>query len=128
MNSYDGEMPRQQAFLKAERRRKHDAETTEARQRAREQVLMLAEMRKQRGEHALQNQQTLRTQLAVRRRLLDALDEPRSVPQLAEQTGIASHEVLWYMAALRKRGLIEEARMDDMGDYYLYTLSREARS
>ena len=119
---------RQRAFMLAEARLKHDPATTQARQAERERVLRLAEMRRQRGDQGARSAQLVRTELATRRKLLDLLEEePSSAPQLAEQTGMQTHEVLWYLAAMRKRGLIEEAGTDDMGDYFLYTLSTEAR-
>lgn len=119
---------RQRAFMLAEARLKHDSATTHTRQQARERVLRLAEMRRQRGDQAARCAQLVRTELATRRKLLDILEaEPRSAPQLAQQTGRPTHEVLWYLAAMRKRGLVEEAGMDDTGDFFLYTLSKEAR-
>ena len=55
-------------------------------------------------------------------------DAPHSVPQLAGQTGISAHEVLWHIAAMKKYGLVEETGMDESGDYYLYGLSKEAKA
>ena len=55
-------------------------------------------------------------------------DMPHSVPQLAEQTGISAHEVLWHIAAMRKYGLVEETGTDESGDYYLYCLSKEKKA
>jgi len=43
---------------------------------------------------------------------------PRTVPQLAQETGIASSKVLWYVMALKKYGKVAEAGR--AGDYYLY--------
>lgn len=127
-DTVDKQLARQRAFMLAEARLKHDPATTQARQAARERVLRLAEMRSQRGDQAAHKAELVREELATRRKLMDMLEEePRTAPQLAQQTGMPTHEVLWYLAAMRKRGLIEEARTDDTGDFFLYTLSKEAR-
>jgi hypothetical protein len=52
--------------------------------------------------------------------------EPRSIPQLAKMTGVPAHVVLWNIAALRKYGRVEEAGLDEAGEYYQYRLSKEA--
>ncbi len=43
---------------------------------------------------------------------------PRTVPQLAAETGLPAPKVLWYLMALRKYGKVAEAGRS--GDYYLY--------
>lgn len=43
---------------------------------------------------------------------------PRTVPEIAAQTGLPSHKVLWYVMALKKYGKIAEA--GQAGDYYRY--------
>lgn len=50
--------------------------------------------------------------------------DAKTVPQIAEATGIPSAEVLWYVAALKKYGDVIEAEQD--GDYYRYGLSGRA--
>jgi predicted transcriptional regulator len=54
--------------------------------------------------------------------------QPRSVPQLADETGMSAEEVLWHIAAMKKYGLVEESGTDDSGDYYLYGLSKEVKA
>jgi hypothetical protein len=62
---------------------------------------------------------------AVRRRVRGALAEgPATVPSLAAVTGLATKEVLWHVAAMRKYGDLVEAGMD--GDYCTYSLVAEA--
>ena len=97
-------------------------------QKARQRTEMLVELRKQHSERAKVAQELLRTQQQVRKTLQRAMQgAPRSVPQLAEQTGISAHEVLWHIAAMKKYGLVEETGMDEAGEYYLYDLSKEAK-
>jgi len=90
---------------------------------------MLAELRKQHGAQAREAQELLKQQQTRRRGLLEALqDGPRTVPQLAAATGLPAHEVLWHVAAMRKYGHLEEAGMDEDGDYYLYGRPKEPQS
>jgi DNA invertase Pin-like site-specific DNA recombinase len=44
-----------------------------------------------------------------------------TIPEIADATGISSHEVLWLMAALKKYGQIVEAEKD--GSYFRYALT-----
>jgi predicted transcriptional regulator len=98
-------------------------------EQAKQQTEMLVELRKQHSERAKVAQELLRAQQQVRKTLQRAMrSAPRSVPQLAEQTGISAHEVLWHIAAMKKYGLIEETGMDEAGEYYLYGPSKEAKA
>ena len=47
--------------------------------------------------------------------------EARTVPEIAEATGIASAEVLWFIATLKKYGEIAEGDKD--GGYFRYYLA-----
>ncbi len=101
--------------------------SSESKEKARQRTRLLVELRKKHAEAVKGTQELLKAQQAVRRTLQRALqDEPRTVPQLAEATGLAAHEVLWHVAAMKKYGLVEEAGMDDAEEYYLYCLPREA--
>jgi len=44
-----------------------------------------------------------------------------TVPQIARETGISPDKVLWYIAALKKYGEINEAEKD--GGYFRYVLT-----
>lgn len=48
-------------------------------------------------------------------------DNPRTVPEIAEGTGIPTSEVLWYLASLKKYGKIVEGEKD--GAYFRYELA-----
>ena len=41
-----------------------------------------------------------------------------TIPQIAEETGIPSHEVLWFIATMKKYGEVVESGPD--GSYYRY--------
>lgn len=45
-------------------------------------------------------------------------DRPRTVPEIAEATGIPSSDVMWYVATLKKYGQVLEADQD--GSYFRY--------
>jgi predicted transcriptional regulator len=47
--------------------------------------------------------------------------EARTVPEIAEATGLASAEVLWFIATLKKYGEIAEGDKD--GGYFRYYLA-----
>ena len=51
-------------------------------------------------------------------------DKARTVPEIAEATGLASAEVLWFIATLKKYGEILEGDKD--GGYFRYYLEDAA--
>jgi len=90
---------------------------------------VLKELRRQHGDRVKQTQELLKTRQSVRKALERAMqDAPRSVPHLAEQTGIPAHEILWHIAAMKKYGMVEETGTDESGDYYVYGLVKEAKT
>lgn len=44
-----------------------------------------------------------------------------TIPEIADATGMPSHEVLWFMATMKKYGEIAEAEKD--GAYFRYALT-----
>lgn len=52
-------------------------------------------------------------------------DTPRTVPEIAAEIGKPAHEVLWFVAALKKYGIVVETGM--RGDYPLYERAGEVR-
>jgi predicted transcriptional regulator len=51
-------------------------------------------------------------------------EQPRTVPEVAQATGLPAHEVLWHITALRKYGEVVETGMS--GAYYLYQTTPKA--
>jgi predicted transcriptional regulator len=97
-------------------------------ERARERTQMLIDLRKRHAKPVKIAQELLKGQQSIRKTLEHAMQgAPRSVPQLATQTGLAADVVLWHIAALKKYGLVEEMELDESGDYYLYRLSKEVK-
>ncbi|KAF0108130.1 MAG: hypothetical protein FD146_1144 [Anaerolineaceae bacterium] len=53
-------------------------------------------------------------------------ETPKTVPEIAAEIGKPSHEVLWFVASLKKYGIVVEAGM--CGDYPLYQRAKEAQA
>ena len=51
-------------------------------------------------------------------------NQPATVPEITEATGIPSDRVLWYLATLKKYGDIIEGEKD--GSYFRYVLTKSA--
>ena len=51
---------------------------------------------------------------------------PKTVPDIAAELGKPAHEILWFVAALRKYGIVVEAGM--CGDYPLYQRAEEVQA
>ena len=67
----------------------------------------------------------LREQKKIQREICQSIREnPKAVPEIAVEIGRPAHEVLWYLAAYKKYGLVMEAGM--CGDYPLYLKVKEA--
>ena len=49
----------------------------------------------------------------------------RTVPEISQETGIPSHEVLWHLMAMKKYGIVIEG--DERDGYYEYTLKEEEK-
>ncbi|MCG6894414.1 MAG: hypothetical protein LJE65_12455 [Desulfobacteraceae bacterium] len=63
----------------------------------------------------------VKTQKKERKAILACLEKnPATVPEIAETTGIPSHRVIWFVAALKKYGELVEDGQD--GSYFRYAL------
>ncbi len=57
----------------------------------------------------------------LRKQVIAALkDGPRTVPQIAEATGIESKTVFWHVVSMKKYGKVAEGQPS--GDYFEYAL------
>ena len=100
-----------------------------SKEETRKQTQMLIELRQQYSVQVKKAQELLKEQQTVRKTLQRALHQaPHSIPQLAVTTNVAAHLILWHIAAMKKYGIVEEAGMDENGEYYLYRLTKEAKS
>ena len=73
-----------------------------------------------------QAQEARKTYTAMRKTLLEALkgEDSKTIPQLAEATGLESSVVTYYLMTLLKFGEIEVDGIDDSDEYYLYKLKK----
>ena len=53
-------------------------------------------------------------------------ETPHTIPEIATEIGKPTHEVLWFVAALRKYGIVVENGM--CGDYPLYQRAKEVEA
>jgi predicted transcriptional regulator len=53
-------------------------------------------------------------------------ETPKTVPEIAKEIGKPTHEVLWFMAVMKKYGIVVEAGM--CGDYPLYQRAKEVQA
>jgi len=51
--------------------------------------------------------------------------EPKTIPEIAEETGLERNDVTYHLMSLMKFGEVEEDRMDDMDEYYYYRLKED---
>lgn len=96
------------------------------REAARARIQLLKRLREEHGETVARTQARLKAQKALRRQLCQPMrDGPKTIPELAEATGIPAIEVLWHITAMKKYDLIEETGM--CGEYYLYQRREEKK-
>jgi predicted Rossmann fold nucleotide-binding protein DprA/Smf involved in DNA uptake len=66
--------------------------------------------------------EVIRDEMFMRKQVLQALsDGPRTVPEIAEAMGSPVHEVMYWVMAARKYGLVAEVKDPD-DDYFQYAL------
>jgi predicted transcriptional regulator len=87
----------------------------------------LKHLREQHKDSVERTQVLLKEQQTIRRQICQVLrDSPKTVPEVADATGLSAHQVLWHVTAMKKYSLIQESGMS--GEYYLYRLPQEAQS
>jgi predicted Rossmann fold nucleotide-binding protein DprA/Smf involved in DNA uptake len=90
-------------------------------QAGKERLKALREARKTKIDGA---KQRVKENREVRKKLTEILGRgPRTVPEIALETGIPSHHVLWHLTSMRKYGKVAEG--EQSGDYFLYVLLKE---
>jgi predicted Rossmann fold nucleotide-binding protein DprA/Smf involved in DNA uptake len=88
---------------------------------------LLKQLREQHAETVARTQALLKEQKRIQQEICKVMrDTPKSVPEVAEATGMPAPEVLWYMASFKKYGLIVEKGM--CGDYPLYQKAEEKKA
>ncbi len=84
----------------------------------------LKELRQARKKTIEYVRETVKKNRDIRKTLAEALSQgPRTVPELAQATGIPSQYVLWHLTSMKKYGKVAEG--DPSGDYFQYVLLKE---
>jgi predicted transcriptional regulator len=84
----------------------------------------LKALREQRPTETEAAQARLKEQTKIEREITRVLKEsPKTVPALAEATGLPTQTVFWHLVALKKYGKVAEAEQE--GDYFRYRLVSE---
>lgn len=88
---------------------------------------MLKRMREAHAETVERTQALLKEQKRIQQEICKVIrDTPKSVPEVAEATGMPADKVLWYMASFKKYGVIIEKGM--CGDFPLYQKAEEKKA
>lgn len=91
---------------------------------ARQRSEMLKRLRTEHAEFVERTQALLKEQKQIQKIICQSIHtQARTVPEIAEQIGMPTHEVLWYLTAFKKYNLVVEDGMD--GDYVLYREAQE---
>jgi predicted transcriptional regulator len=86
---------------------------------AKQRAIFLKKLREEHKETVARTQALLKEQQATRKDICKhARNEPKTIPELAELSGIPASEVLWHITAMKKYGLVAETGI--CGEYYLY--------
>jgi predicted transcriptional regulator len=86
---------------------------------AKKRAIFLKKLREEHKDTVARTQALLKEQQATRRDICKhARVEPKTIPELAELSGIPAGEVLWHITAMKKYGLVAETGI--CGEYYLY--------
>lgn len=81
----------------------------------------LKSLREDRKEIIARNREFLKNQSNERGLIHKGLKSgDKTIPELAEETGLPGNTILYYLSAMRKYGLVAEA--SHAGPYYRYTL------
>lgn len=96
-----------------------------AKEEVRRRTELLKKLREEHKETVARTQALLKEQKKVNQQICQAIQEnARTVPEVAQATGLPAHEVLWHITAMKKYGLVLETGMGD--EYYLYQTAKEA--
>jgi predicted transcriptional regulator len=100
---------------------------TQTKEEAKQRTAKLKALRDQHQDTVERTRALLKTQQAVRRQICRQLRSgPKIVPEIAAETGLPSHDVLWHITAMKKYDLVVE--VGQCGEYYQYAMAKEAES
>jgi predicted Rossmann fold nucleotide-binding protein DprA/Smf involved in DNA uptake len=94
------------------------------REAARIRTQMLKQLRETHNETVERTRERLKAQKAIRAQICKVLRAaPKTVPELAEATGLPAGEVLWHLTAMKKYDLAREVA--PCGAYFLYEVIKD---
>jgi predicted transcriptional regulator len=94
---------------------------------AKQRTQLLKRLREEHRETVMRTQTLLKEQQDIRRHICQALrDTPKTVPEIAEASGLPADQVLWHLTALKKYNLVAET--GTCGEYYLYQHVEEKKA
>ena len=92
---------------------------------ARLRAEVLKRLRSEHAETVARTQGLLKMQKQVQKLICQSIrEQAKSVPEIAAEIDMPTHEVLWYLTAYKKYDLVIEEGM--CGDYVLYKKVQEA--
>jgi len=93
---------------------------------AKQRSQFLKQLREEHRETVAQVQALFKEQKDIRRQICQVMrDEPKTVPEIAEASGLPAEQVLWHIIALKKYNLVIETGV--CGEYYLYQQVKEVK-
>jgi predicted transcriptional regulator len=70
--------------------------------------------------------EALRDEMVRRNEIMSLLQQgPKTIPEMAAQLGYPSHELVQWIMAMRRYGLVEELPKNRAEDYYQYQLAEK---
>ncbi|MCD4684700.1 MAG: helix-turn-helix domain-containing protein [Anaerolineae bacterium] len=100
---------------------------TQTKEAARQRTARLKTLRAQHQKTVYRTRALLKEQKAVRRQICQQLrNGPKTVPEVAAETGLPAHEVLWHITAMKKYDLVVEGKQ--CGEYYQYAMAEGVKS
>ena len=92
---------------------------------ARKRAAVLKKLRAEHAESVARTQKLLKEQKRVEKLICQSIrEQAKSVPEIAAEVGMPTHEVLWYLTGYKKYDIVAEDGM--CGDYVLYKKVQEA--
>ena len=95
-------------------------------EKARQRTQLLKSLREEHKETVEKTQTLLKEYKKIQGEICKSTREaPKTVPEIAEATGLPAHEVLWHITAMRKYDRVLETGI--CGEYYLYQAAKEGK-
>lgn len=69
--------------------------------------------------------QSIKDFTKIKKKILATMEEgQKSIPEIAEETGLSLNDVTYHLMTLQKFGFIEVSELDDMDEYFFYKLKK----